>query len=62
MSLVESLLRTEADVNARDSSKRTTLHLTYESDHEDMQRVGNTLLRDESGSQCSGREWSNASS
>lgn len=45
MSLVESLLRTEADVNAGDSSKRTTLHLAYESDHEDMQRVGNALPR-----------------
>lgn len=45
MSLVESLLRTGADVNARDSIKRTTLHLACESVHEDMQRVGNVLLR-----------------
>lgn len=45
MWLVESLLRTGADVNAQDNSKRTTLHLAYESDHEDMQRVGNVLLR-----------------
>lgn len=47
MSLVESLLRTGADVNAQDSSKRTTLHFDCESDHEDMQIVVNT--QDESG-------------
>lgn len=45
MSLVELLLRTRADVNARDSSKRTILHLACESDHEDTQRVVNALLR-----------------
>lgn len=45
MSLVESLLRTGGDVNARDSSKRTTLHLACESDHEGTQRVVNALLR-----------------
>lgn len=64
VSLVESLLRTGADVSARDSSKRTHLHTTlglqvWSWGYAESKQCA---TEGQSGSQCSGRERSNASS